>query len=352
MKILQEYSLNELKDECEARGIKRFRGEQIFYFAQNYTEIDQMSNLPKELRLTLKEEFTSTPVTIYKDFISKDGTIKLIYKLMDNNLIEGVIMKYKYGYTLCISTQVGCAMGCCFCASGLDGKVRNLLAGEMVGEVLAANKYLGGGLKDNRKITNIVLMGSGEPLDNYDNVVKFIRLISQKEGINISQRNISLSTCGIVPKIKKLADEDLSITLTISLHATTDDNRRAIMKIANVYSLADLIEAISYYYNKTKRRIVFEYILSKGNVSKMDALRFVSLTKGLFCHVNMIPINKTPESPLVPASEIKVKEFFLVLRENYISATTRRTLGADISGACGQLRRHVLNEEKNKGDKL
>ena len=344
MKILQEYTLKELKEEMDKRAVKRFRAEQIFSFANSYTAIDEMSNLPKELREELKKEFTSTPISIYKEFKSKDGTIKFLYLLPDGNIVEAVLMQYKYGNTLCISTQVGCRMGCVFCASGIDGKVRDLSAGELICEVLLANKYLGGGMKDDRKITNIVLMGSGEPLDNYDNVVKFIRLISSSEGINISQRNISLSTCGIAPKIKKLADEDLGITLTISLHATTDDNRKAIMNIANAYSLADLIESIQYYYKKTNRRVVYEYILSKGNVSKADGRRLASLVKGMSNHVNMIPINKTPTSPLVPASQEKVKEFFEELKAHGISATTRRTLGADIDGACGQLRRRVLSE--------
>lgn len=344
MKILQEYTLKELKEEMDKRNVKRFRAEQIFSFANSYTAIDDMSNLPKELREELKQEFTSTPISIYKEFKSQDGTIKFLYLLPDGNIVEAVLMQYKYGNTLCISTQVGCRMGCVFCASGIDGKVRDLTAGELVSEVLLANKYLGGGMKDDRKITNIVLMGSGEPLDNYDNVVKFIRLISSSEGINISQRNISLSTCGIAPKIKKLADENLGITLTISLHATTDDNRKAIMNIANAYSLADLIESIQYYYKKTNRRVVYEYILSKGNVSKADGRRLASLVKGMSNHVNMIPINKTPTSPLVPASQEKVREFFEELKAHGISATTRRTLGADIDGACGQLRRRVLSE--------
>jgi len=344
MKILQEYTLKELKEEMDKRAVKRFRAQQLFSFANSYTAIDDMSNLPKELREELKKEFTSTPISIFKEFKSKDGTIKFLYLLPDGNIVEAVLMQYKYGNTLCISTQVGCRMGCVFCASGIDGKVRDLTAGELVCEVLLANKYLGGGMKDDRKITNIVLMGSGEPLDNYDNVVKFIRLISSNEGINISQRNISLSTCGIAPKIKKLADEDLGITLTISLHATTDDNRKSIMNIANAYSLADLIESIQYYYKKTNRRVVYEYILSKGNVSKADGRRLASLVKGMSNHVNMIPINKTPTSPLVPASQEKIREFFEELKAHGISATTRRTLGADIDGACGQLRRRVLSE--------
>ncbi len=346
-KILQEYTLDELKCLMDQRSVKRFRAEQIYSFACNYTPIAEMSNLPKELREQLTEEFDDRPVEIYKKYESKDGTVKFLFKLQDNNIVEGVLMKYKYGNTICISTQVGCAMGCVFCASGIDGKIRNLKAGEMVGEVLAVNQLLGGGLKEDRKITNIVLMGSGEPLDNFDNVARFIELISYKSSINISPRNISLSTCGLAPKIKKLADLDLQITLTISLHATTDENRRAIMKVANVYSLADLFESIHYYFNKTHRRVVFEYILSKGNVSKADAKRIASLCKGLSCHVNMIPINKTPNSPLVPASDIKTREFFEELKANGISATTRRTLGSDIDGACGQLRRRVLSEENN-----
>lgn len=345
MKILQEYTLEELKLEMDTKNVKRFRAEQIFSFACNYTRIDDMSNLPKELRAELKKEYIDEPVSIYKHLVSKDGTIKFLFKLLDGNIVEGVLMKYKYGNTICISTQVGCAMGCAFCASGIDGKVRNLRAGEMVGQVLAVNKFLGGGLKEDRKITNIVLMGSGEPLDNFDNVLDFIKLISYKSSINISPRNISLSTCGIVPKIRELADRELGITLTISLHATTDENRQKIMKIANVYSLADLIESLQYYYKKTHRRIVFEYILSKGNVSSADARRFASLTKGLMCHVNMIPINRIPESPILPASQEKIADFFQGLKEAGISATTRRTLGSDIDGACGQLRRRVLKEE-------
>lgn len=344
MKILQEYTLQELKEEMDKRSVKRYRAEQIYLAAQNYCSIDEMTTLPLELREQLKQEFTSTPVEIYKQFVSKDGTIKFLFKLADDNLIEGVLMKYKYGNTLCVSTQIGCRMGCVFCASGIDGKLRDLSAGEILGEVLAVNNYLGGKIKSDRKITNIVLMGSGEPLDNYDNVVRFVKLVSAKEGINISERNISLSTCGIAPMIKRLADEQLQITLTISLHATTDENRKSIMKIANAYSLADLIESLQYYYKKTGRRIVFEYILSKGNVSKDDAKRFISLTRGLFCHVNMIPINKTPNSPLVPASEEKIHDFFQTLKEGGISATTRRTLGSDISASCGQLRRRYLSD--------
>lgn len=344
MKILQEFTLDELKAEMERLSVKRFRAEQIYQFACTYTPISDMTSLPKEFREELEKEYTSTPVTIVKELKSKDGTVKYLFKMQDNNIVEGVLMSYKYGNTLCISTQVGCRMGCSFCASGIDGRLRDLTAGEMVGEVLAVNHHLGGGLKEDRKITNIVLMGSGEPLDNFENVARFIELISYKSSINISPRNISLSTCGIAPKIKELADRNLGVTLTISLHATTDENRRKIMKIANAYSLAELIEAIQYYFKKTNKRVVYEYILSRGNVSKADARRFASLTKGMISHVNMIPINKTPTSPLVPASKEKISEFYEELKAHGITATTRRTLGADIDGACGQLRRRVLSE--------
>ncbi len=345
MKILEEYTLDQLKQDFEQKGYKRYRAMQAFSFAWNYTPIQEMTSLPEEIRQELCQEYTSIPVTIHKEFVSRDGTVKFLFRLLDNNLIEGVLMKYKYGYTLCISTQVGCRMGCVFCASGIDGRVRDLTAGEMIGQILAANKYLGGGIGNDRKITNVVLMGSGEPLDNYDNVVKFIKLVSASGTINISQRNISLSTCGIAPKIRSLADEGLGITLTISLHATTDLNRQKIMKVATAYSLADLFEAIHYYYKTTHRRIVFEYILSKGNVSAADAKRIASLAKGLSCHVNMIPINKTPTSPLEPASQEKTREFFETLKSYGITATTRRTLGSDINGSCGQLRRSYLKGE-------
>ena len=237
-------------------------------------------------------------------------------------------------------------MGCSFCATGIDGLARNLTAGEMLSEILAVNKHIGGNKAD-RKITNVVLMGCGEPLDNYENVVKFIKLLSCKEGLNLSQRNVSLSTCGLAPMIKKLADEELGITLTISLHATTDEQRKKIMKVANAYSLKELFFAIKYYFEKTKRRIVFEYIELDINTNKEDAERLKTLCKGLSYHMNLIPVNSTPhtieENPaLKPASQDKAREFWEELKKLNISATTRRTLGSDISGACGQLRRSKL----------
>ena len=283
---------------------------------------------------------------IQEEFVSQDGTKKYLFKLFDGNVIEGVLMNYKYGNTICVSTQVGCRMGCLFCATGLDGMIRNLSAGEILGQVLAVNHAIGGTAAE-RKIINIVLMGCGEPLDNFDNVVKFVELVSSTDGgINISQRNISLSTCGIAPKIKELDDKDLGITLTISLHATTDEFRTKIMKIAHAYSLADLFDSIHYYYKKTGRRIMFEYILLDKNTTIHDARRIKSLCAGLSYHVNLIPINSTPNTAvkpeLKPANKAKTADFWQALKDFNISATTRRTLGEDISGACGQLRRSKM----------
>lgn len=346
MKLLQDYSIEELKNELADLNLPNFRINQIYLWGTNYVPFSEMSNLPQELRTELEERFVATPVEIKNKFESKDGTIKFLYKLHDGELIEGVLMKYKYGYTLCVSTQVGCRMGCSFCASGLDGLIRNLSAGEILGQVLCVNHFLGG-TKEDRKITNIVLMGSGEPLDNYDNVVKFIRLVSNKDGLNISQRNISLSTCGLADKIRKLTDENLGITLTISLHATEDETRKKLMRVANAYSLNELMSAIRYYYEKTKRRVVFEYVMLAENTNHQDALRLRALTRGIACHVNLIPVNYNKDCNNKPLSKERETKFWQALKDEGISATTRRTLGSDIEGACGQLRRRVLKEDKN-----
>ena len=352
MKLLHDLSLDELKRELETITDKmpRFRAQQIFDWATNYVPFDEMSNVPQDLRTLLKEHFVDEPVKIEKELVSKDGTKKYLLSLSDGNVVEAVLMSYKYGNTICISTQVGCRMGCAFCATGIDGLMRNLTPGEMLGQVLAVNKH-NGGTKADRQITNIVLMGCGEPLDNYDNVVKFVKLISSKEGLNLSQRNISLSTCGLADKIKKLADEDLGITLTISLHASTDEERKKIMNVAKAYSLKELFFAIRYYFEKTHRRIVFEYIELDLNTNPEDAERIKELCKGLSYHFNLIPINTTPNSveqnpALKPPSKQKSSAFWEKLKELGISATTRRTLGSDIAGACGQLRRSTINKNK------
>ena len=350
MKLLHDLTLNELKQEAESWGQKmpRYRAEQIYKWLYDYASFDEMTNQPTEIREMLKQNFVDRPVSIEKELISKDGTRKYLFALSDGTVVEGVLMSYKYGNTICISTQAGCRMGCAFCATGIDGLARNLTAGEMLSEVLAVNHHLKG-TKADRKITNIVLMGCGEPLDNYDNVVKFIRLISAKEGFNLSQRNISLSTCGLADKIKALADENLGITLTISLHASTDEQRKKIMKVARAYSLKELFFAIKYYFEKTHRRIVFEYILLDINTDPADAERLNKLCKGLSYHFNLIPINTTPNSEetnpaLKPPTKQKASQFWEELKKQGISATTRRTLGSDIAGACGQLRRSKIKQ--------
>ena len=343
---LQSLTLDELKIELADLNLPKFRFDQIYSWLAMYADISDMTNIPKETRELLAQKYTSTPVEIVKVFKSKkDPTQKFLFKMQDGEIVEGVLMNYKYGNTLCVSSQVGCRMGCKFCASGIDGLIRNLTAGEILSQVLAVNKYMGGTIEE-RQVTNIVLMGSGEPLDNYENVVKFIKLVSAPKGINISQRNISLSTCGLANRIKDLTDEDLNITLTISLHSTTDKGRSEIMKVAKAYPLDELFDAIRYYYNKTRRRIVFEYIMLPENTTKDDALRLKKLTAGLSAHINLIPVNSTP-SNMKKITKSDQAAFWEELKAVGLSATTRRTLGEDIEGACGQLRRRFLKEGEN-----
>lgn len=344
MDNLLNYTKQEIEEILSEFGEPKFRAKQLFEGLNQGKSISEISTLSKSLKQKLLERFDDFPLILHTKLIGSDGTIKYVYKLSDGNIIEGVYMSYKYGNTLCVSTQVGCRMGCKFCASTLNGLVRNLTSGEILAQVLFVNKDNGGDLK-NRKVTNVVLMGSGEPLDNFDNVVKFLNLVSSEDGINISQRNISLSTCGLVDKIKKLADLNLQITLTISLHAPNDEMRKEIMPIANRYSLNELIESIKYYFNKTKRRIVFEYSLISGkNDTFLCADELSKLLNGLVCHVNLIPLNEVKERGMVGTNRKKAYAFMDRLNTNGISATVRRTMGADIEGACGQLRNKILNE--------
>ncbi|MBO7345244.1 MAG: 23S rRNA (adenine(2503)-C(2))-methyltransferase RlmN, partial [Clostridia bacterium] len=289
--------------------------------------------------------YSAQSIKIIKSIKSVDGTEKFLYKLHDNNLIEGVLMKYKYGYTLCVSTQVGCRMHCAFCASGLNGLVRNLESGEILGQVLAVNRYLGGGLADKRKIINVVMMGSGEPLDNYDNTLKFLQLISEKNGINISQRNISLSTAGVVPKMYALADDGVNINLTVSLHSPFDEERQKIMPIAKAYSIKEILSACENYFKKTGRRYIFEYVLIKGETdTSRHAEKLISLLKGRPCHLNLIRLNEVKENDLVGGTEKDAYRFLGVLEKGGLSVTLRRKMGEDIGGACGQLRQRYLEE--------
>ena len=345
MKILLDYSLEEMQEIVKELGEQRFRAKQIYTGLYQGKSFNEISNISQALKQKLIENYISEPVQILDKKVSNDGTVKFLYKLYDNNVIEGVLMKYKYGYTLCVSTQVGCRMRCAFCASGIDGLVRNLSCGEILGQVIEVNQFLEGSLKGDRKITNIVLMGSGEPLDNYDNVKKFVKLVNNENGLNISERNISLSTCGIVENIYRLADDDMQITLTISLHAPFDDMRKKLMPIANKYSISEIIKACKYYFNKTGRRVVFEYVLIK-NVNTTDECinEIARLMKGFSYHINVISLNNVEEKDLQGTTREEAFEFVKKLQDRHISATLRRTMGQDIDGACGQLRRKYLKE--------
>jgi len=269
-----------------------------------------------------------------------DGTVKFLYELRDGNCVEGVLMRYHYGVSLCISTQVGCRMGCRFCASTLEGRVRDLTAGEMLGEILCANRFLA---EEGVKVSHVVLMGSGEPLDNYEQVIRFLRLLREEGGVQLSLRNVSLSTCGLVPRILQLAEEGLPVTLCISLHAPNDEIRRKTMPIANTYTIDQILEACRVYLKKTGRRIIFEYALSDGvNAGEEQAYELADRLRGMQCHVNLIPLNAVKERSLRSVTEAQTARFLKALESRHISATRRREMGDDIEGACGQLRRKTI----------
>lgn len=330
----------ELTAWVKEQGLPGFRGKQIFRWIHQGADFDEMTNLPLSLRETLKQTAIAQPVTIIEKRESKlDETVKFLFGLKDGNCVEGVLMSYHHGHTLCISTQVGCRMGCTFCASTLDGCVRSLTAGEMLGEILCANRFLAG----KSRVHNVVLMGSGEPLDNYDNVMKFLRLLREEDGVQIGLRNVSLSTCGIVPKMYELAEENLPVTLSVSLHAPNDDIRRQTMPIAKAYPMEELLKACRHYVEKTGRRVIFEYALVGGvNCSDEHAVELASRLRGLQCHVNLIPLNVVEERDLKGVTEATVRRFMDKLESLHISVTRRREMGDDIEGACGQLRRKTL----------
>lgn len=344
-KCLADFSYDELSFLKEWK-FPKYRIDQLYQAIMQYKSYDEITNLPNDLMAKLKENFYDKALVIEKTFVSKDGTEKYLYKLNDGNIIEGVFMPHNYGNTLCVSTQIGCRMGCTFCASGIGGLVRNLTAGEILSQVLCVNKLKNGTIKE-RAITNVVLMGSGEPLDNFDNTTKFLAMASYEKGINISLRNISLSTCGIAPKIIELADMNLPVTLSISLHAPTDKKRSNLMPINNAHNIFNLIEAAKYYFAKTKRRFTFEYSLIEGeNCDTESAQELAHLVKGLPCHINLINLNYVKEKGLRGSNNQMIKDFMKVLDEENISNTLRRSMGNDIEGACGQLRNSVLTEVK------
>lgn len=337
--MILDLSFQELSQYVKSLNEPAFRAKQLYEGLMLGKSLNEISNLSKGFKEKIEKDYPKYEVVAH--LVSKDETQKVALKFEDGSIIESVLLKYKYGYTVCVSTQVGCRMGCKFCASTLNGLKRNLSAGEILTQVLFFNHLLGATLKE-RKVTNIVLMGCGEPLDNYDNVTKFLRLVSAEEGLNISQRNISLSTCGIVPNIYKLADDNFNVTLTISLHAPNDELRKTIMPIANAYKIDEILKACDYYFNKTGRRIAFEYSLISG-VNDTDEMidQLGHLLKGRPCIVNLIPLNSVKEKNLIGATRKRGYVIVGKLEKFGITATVRRTMGEDIEGACGQLRNRV-----------
>lgn len=336
-KDIKSLSYAELNSEIVTLGLPRFRSKQIFEWLHKYgvSSFDEMTNISKDLRKKLADIYFISDCKIEQKYVSKiDETVKYLFKLYDGEYVESVIMKYKYGYTICVSSQVGCKMGCTFCASTLAGFKRNLEAGEIESQLHSAQKDL------NIRISNIVLMGIGEPLDNYENVIKFLHNVNNENGLNISMRNITLSTCGIVPGIYDLMNEGLPITLTISLHAPNDIIRSRTMPVNNKWGIDEVLEACREYINRTNRRVSFEYTLIHSVNDTYECAKELSeRLHGMLCHVNLIPVNDVAERGNVKSSEENIYRFADVLKNNGINATIRRTLGSDINASCGQLRR-------------
>ena len=340
MKNIKDYNLDELKAEFINIGEKPYRAEQTFKWIhqENVTKFEEMTNLSLELRKKLEKEYSLCNYNILKRQESKDGTIKYLFDILDGNAIETVLMKYHHGYSICISSQVGCKMGCKFCASTGINFVRSLTSGEIIEQILAVQQDA------KVKVSNVVFMGIGEPLDNYANVLKAIKIMNNAKGLNIGARHISISTSGLVPKIYDLANEELQCTLSISLHAVTDEKRSEMMPVNNTYNIEELLKACKYYIEKTNKRISFEYALAKDkNDNIEDAKKLVKLLRGMICHVNLIPINKIENGKFTKSSNENIIKFRDYLNENGIVATIRRELGSDIDAACGQLRRKNLN---------
>ena len=344
MTNLFSYSLPKLEDLMLFIGQKKYRATQIFkwIYEKRVTNFDEMSDVSLSFREFLKDNYTLDKPKIFKKQVSSDGTIKLLLELKDSNKIETVLMRYNYGNVACVSSEVGCNMGCCFCASGLLKKKRELTVDELVGQVLVLDDLL---KSENKRVTHVVVMGTGEPFDNYDNVLDFIRILNHPHGLAIGARHITVSTCGIVDKIKKYAHEGLQINLAISLHAPNDQLRNKIMPINFKYNLTELMEAVKYYEKVANRRVTFEYILLKGvNDSKENALELVNLIKGTLAYVNLIPFNPVEELKYKRSDSKTVHQFLDILMKNNVTATIRKEFGTDIDAACGQLR--AKNEKK------
>ena len=340
---LQSLSVSEICEWMEEKKEKPFRAKQVYEWVHGklVSDFDEMTNLSKNLREKLREDFYESPLTILKKQVSKrKDTAKYLFSLPDGNTVESVWMKYHHGNSVCISSQVGCRMGCTFCASTLGGLVRSLTAGEMLSQIYEIQKETG------ERVSNVIVMGMGEPLDNYDNLIRFIRMLSDENGLHISQRNITVSTCGLVGKIYRLAEEKLQITLAISLHAPNDDIRRQTMPVANKYSVDEIIKACRYYEEKTGRRITFEYSMIKGvNDSKENAEELANLVKGMNCHINLIPLNEVKERNCLRSDDRDILDFKIILEKKRKTVTIRREMGSDIDSACGQLRKKFSDQE-------
>ncbi len=333
---------DELKEKISSLGEKPFKAKQIYEWLHKKTvgSYEEMTNISNALKEKLKKNEALTHLEVVQVQTSKiDGTQKYLFRLADGNVIESVWMKYKHGNSVCISSQVGCRMGCRFCASTIGGLTRNLLPSEMLDQIYRIQELT------KERVSNVVVMGSGEPMDNYDNLIRFVKLLSDEKGQNISQRNITVSTCGIVPKIRQLAEEGLAITLALSLHAPNDEKRKELMPIAYKYSLEEVIPACKYYFDKTGRRLTFEYSLVGGkNDSQEDASQLASLLEGLNCHVNLIPVNPIKERDFVQSDKKVIENFKNKLEKYRINVTIRREMGRDIDGACGQLRKNYIEK--------
>ena len=345
-RCISSFTLAELTAELKAMGQPGFRAKQIFHWVHQklVTEFSAMTDQPKTLLAKLEEQFYIAAPKIERRQEAKDGTVKYLLRMADGNCIETVVMRYHYGNTVCVSTQVGCRMGCRFCASTQAGRVRNLEAGEICSEIYTAQKDIG------ERISHIVLMGIGEPLDNYDNVRRFLELVNSPEGLNIGMRHISLSTCGLVDQIDRLAEEDLQLTLSVSLHAPVDEVRSSIMPVNRRWPVQELLDACRRYFEKTGRRISFEYAMIRDvNDTPEMAKQLIRRLRGIAAHVNLIPLNDVAESPLKPSLPETVLRFQKTLEASGIPATVRRTLGSDINASCGQLRRNYEAEKPKEG---
>ena len=349
-KDIRAYGYDRLKEEMEALGEKPFRAKQVYEWlhVKLADDFDEMTNLSKALREKLKEEYVILPVKMLERQISQiDGTNKFLFQLYDGNVVESVLMRYKHGNSVCISSQAGCRMGCAFCASTIGGLQRNLSSSEMLGQIYQIQKIT------QERVSNVVVMGTGEPLDNYENFLNFVHLLTDEHGLNISQRNVTVSTCGIVPKILELAKEHLQITLALSLHGSTQEKRKRLMPVANKYHLPEVLDACDTYFRETGLRVTFEYSLVHGvNDTEEDARELTALLKPRNCHLNLIPVNPVRERDFVRPSRKNALNFKNKLEKSGINVTIRREMGSDIDGACGQLRRSYVKADVAEGEEV